>query len=180
MTAAVAVEARGSGPVNVGLAAGAMVAAILLLLGQEQVRRVEAALCASVLSLLHIAPADSMATAVTFPAQGRYVGFSVAPSCTSALLIVPFVVLTGVLLLAGRVQPRQALATAAAFAAVMVVVNEIRLVVIAVSIRAWGFPAGFDRSHVLLGSVVSTIGVAGGLLLFLRMVVPRKEGGRRA
>jgi hypothetical protein len=42
--------------------------------------------------------------------------------------------------------------------------------------RQWGYPDGFERSHVLLGSVVSTVGVAGGLLLFLRMVVPREKG----
>ncbi len=47
-----------------------------------------------------------------------------------------------------------------------------RLLVIAASMRAWGYPTGFDRSQVLLGSVVSTIGVTGGLLLFRRMVTP--------
>lgn len=163
-----------SRPVHQGLAAAAAAAAVLLVVGQEQIRRFEAVGSASLLGLLRIAPADALGTAVTFPAKGRYVGFTVAPGCTAALLIVPFFVAAGGLLLAGRVRPGRATATVAVFAAVVVAVNQLRLLVIAVSMRTWGYPDGFERSHVLLGSVVSTIGVVGGLLLFLRMVVPRR------
>jgi len=172
---------RGSrtGPVDRGLPVVAVVMALVLLAGQEQVRRAEAAACAALVSLFSSLPAESIGTAVVFPIDSRYVGFTVAPSCTAALLIVPFIVLTAVLLLARRVPPGRALATVAAFGAVVILVNQLRLLVIALSIRVWGFPAGFDHSHVLLGTVVSTIGVAGGLLLFLRMVVPRSEGSRR-
>jgi len=180
VTAAIAVGARGHRPANACLAAAAaaVAVAVLLVAGQEQVRRAEAIASAGLLTLLRIAPADSIGTAVTFPARGRYVGFTVAPGCTAALLIVPFLVVAGVLLLAGRVPPTRAAATVAVFAAVVAIVNQLRLMVIAVSMRAWGYPEGFDRSHVLLGSFVSTIGVAGGLLLFLRMVVPRQRTRR--
>jgi len=89
---------------------------------------------------------------------------------------VPFALLTALLLLAGRVQPGRAGATVALFAVVLILVNQLRLLVIILSVRGWGFETGFARSHVLLGTVVSTVGVVGGLLLFLRMVVP---AGRR-
>jgi len=176
VTAAVALGAGRSVPRHAGIAALAAAAAAGLLVGQEQVRRVEAAACATLLRVLQIAPAESIGTAVTFPAKGRYVGFTVAAGCTAALLIVPFIVVAGVLVLAGRVRPGRAAATVVAFAAVVSVINQARLVVIAVSMRAWGYPAGFDRSHVLLGTIVSTVGVSGGLLLFLRMVVPPRTG----
>ena len=175
MTAAIAVGARRSGPVNAGLAAAGLALALALVAGQEQIRRLESLGCASLLRLLHIAPAQSIGTAVTFPARGRYVGFTVAPGCTAALLIVPFIVVAAVLLLAGRVRRGRAVSTVAVFAAVVATVNQLRLLVIAQAMRSWGYPAGFDRSHVLMGSFVSTIGVAGGLLLFLRMVVPRQR-----
>lgn len=159
-----------------GLVAAATVAfAAAAVIGQAQVRKAEAIGSASLLNLLRIAPAESIGTAVTFPARGRYVGFTVAPGCTAALLVVPFLLFAGVLLVAGRVQPGRAISTVSVFAAVVVIVNQLRLLVIAVSMRAWGYPDGFDRSHVLLGSVVSTIGVTGGLLLFLRMVTPRRK-----
>ena len=175
MTAAVAVRARRSGPANAGLAAAGLAVAVALVVGQEQIRRLEAITCAGVLSLLRVDGADSMGTAVTFFAKGRYVGFRVAPGCTAALLIVPFVVVAVVLLLAGRIRPHRAAATVAVFASVIFLVNQLRFLVIAESMRAWGYPDGFERSHVLMGSFVSTIGVAGGLLLFLRMVVPRQK-----
>lgn len=179
MTAAVAVGARRSGPVNVGLAAAGAAVIVLLLVSQEQVRRGEALACGVLLRLLRIAPADSLGTAVTFPARGRYAGFTVAAGCTAALLIVPFILVAAVLLLAGRVRPGRAVATVATFSVVIFLINQLRLLVIGGAMRAWGYPAGFDRSHVLLGTIVSTIGVAGGLLLFLRMVVPRQTGVRR-
>lgn len=174
MTAVAAVGLRRGRPASAGFAAAAAAAAVLLVAGQEQVRRVEAAASAALVNLLGVAPAESLGSAVTFPAKGRLVGFTVAPGCTAALLVVPFFILAGVLLLAGRVRPRQAAATVAVFAAVVTAVNQLRLLVIAMAMRAWGYPVGFDRSHVLMGSLVSTVGVAGGLLLFLRMVVPRR------
>lgn len=177
MTAAIAAAsgARRAGPVNVGLSAAALAAAVLLVVGQEHFRRFEALTSATVLSLLRVGAADSFGTAVIFPANGLHVGFNVAAGCTAALLIVPFLLVAGVLLLAGRVPPQRAIATVAVFASVVVVINQIRLLVIAVALRSWGYPEGFERSHILMGSFVSTIGVAGGLLLFLRMVVPRRR-----
>lgn len=179
MTAAIAVGARRDGPANLGLASAGVATAVLLVAAQEPIRRLEAVTNAFFLDLLRVAPADALGTAVTFPAQGRYVGYSVAAGCTAALLVVPFVLVAVVLLLAGRVPGRRAVATVAVFAAVVTLVNQLRLTVIAASMRTWGYPEGFDRSHVLAGSLVSTIGVAGGLLLFLRMVVPRQKRPRQ-
>lgn len=179
MTAVVAVRPGRTAPHAAAFAAAAVGLAAAAVIGQEQVRRMEALSSATLLRLLMIAPAASNGTTVTFPAKGRYVGYEVAQGCTAALLVVPFFVVAGVLLMAGRVQPRRAVATVAVFTSVIFTVNQLRLVVIAVSIRAWGYPAGFDRSHVLLGSLVSTIGVAGGLLLFLRMVTSRQPPPRR-
>lgn len=178
MTAAIAVSSRRSSPANMGLAAAAVAVAVLLVAGQEQFRRFEALGSASLLSLLQVGAAQSFGTVVMFPSEGLYVGFNVATGCTAALLIVPFLVLAGVLLLAGRVAPGRAVATVAVFAAVVLVINQLRLLVIAVALRAWGYPEGFERSHILMGSFVSTVGVAGGLLLFLRMVVPRQRSHR--
>jgi exosortase/archaeosortase family protein len=176
LTAAIAPAApRRARPVNLGLAAAALAVAVLLVAGQEQFRRLEAFASASLLSLLQVGAANSYGTAVIFPADGLHVGFNVAAGCTAALLIVPFLLVAGVLLLAGRVPPHRAIATVAVFAGVVIVINQARLLVIAIALQAWGYPEGFERSHILMGSFVSTIGVAGGLLLFLRMVVPRRR-----
>ena len=178
MTAAVAGGSSRTNQQTRVFAAVAIGLAALAVLGQAQVRRGEAMGSALLLKLLNIAPAVSLGTAVTFPAKGRYVGFTVAPGCTAALLVVPFLVVAGILLLARRVQPRRAVSTMAAFTAVVVLVNQLRLLVIGSAMRVWGYPTGYDRSHILLGSLVSTIGVAGGLLLFLRMLTSRPGASR--
>ena len=69
------------------------------------------------------------------------------------------------------------MATIAVLASVVIVINQLRLLVIAVALLVWGYPLRYERSHILMGSFVSTIGVAGGLLLFLRMAVPRRRSG---
>lgn len=171
----IASPSRRFSPLNGAQAAVALAVAVGLVAGQEQYRRGEAYLSAAIVSLLRIFPADSLGTTVTFPSDGLYVGFTVSPSCTSALLIAPFALLTALLLVSGRVPPGKAAGTVGLFAVVLILVNQVRLLVIALSVRGWGFETGFGRSHVLLGTVVSTVGVAGGLLLFLRMVIPRQK-----
>jgi len=179
LTAVLASDAWRPQPRQIGWAGVALAVAAALAAVQVRIRRAEASGFAGLLRLLRIAPARSIGTAVTFPAKGRYVGLTVTAGCTAALLVIPFVVVAGVLLLAGRVQPGRATATVAVFTVVVALINQLRLLVIGAAMLAWGYPAGFDRSHVLMGSVVSTIGVVGGLLLFVRMVVPREERSRR-
>ena len=49
----------------------------------------------------------------------------------------------------------------------LVLVNQIRLAIIVVSMRAWGYETGYERSHVLIGSAVTTLGLAAVAIVFL-------------
>jgi hypothetical protein len=59
--------------------------------------------------------------------------------------------------------------------AVIFTVNQLRFAVIAWSMRTWGFVDGYERSHIFLGTLVSTLGVLAGLLLLLRQVTHERR-----
>lgn len=148
--------------------AGLAVVALLLLFGHHLVRLYEARASAFVLDLTRMGPAKSLGTAVTFRDQGRLVGFSLTAGCTSALLILPFVAVGAAIVLSGRIDPIRGLRTVALVSVVVFVINQSRFLVIAGAMRVWGYRAGYERSHVFLGSVVSTLGLIAGVLFFVR------------
>jgi exosortase/archaeosortase family protein len=155
----------------VGVAAVAV--SVALIVWQARFRVVEASVTASVLRLFHLRPADSLGTNVVFPLHGRWVGFSLTIACTAALLMVPFFLVAGLLLLARRVDSRRALIALSVATVVIFTVNQLRLLVIAGSMLAWGFQTGYERSHIFLGTVLSTIGVIVGVIIFVWMLIGR-------
>lgn len=164
-----------------GLVALAISAALLV--GQGRFRDTEARFTALVMRLVHMRPASSLGDNVVFPLHGRWVGFSLSVACTAALLLVPFFVIAGLLLLARRVDSRRAIIALVVTTAVIFLVNQLRLLVIAGSMLAWGFTTGYERSHVFLGTVLSTLGVIGGVIIFVWMLVgnpgPRQSGSKQ-
>jgi exosortase/archaeosortase family protein len=163
------------------VAAAAGVVGVALLVFQHQVRRYEATASARAVSLFGLLHAHSIGTAVVFVLRGHFVGYSLSAGCTAAFLIAPFFLLAGAaLVIAPRLPVGRTLSTLAMIAALLFVVNQARLLVIAGSMREWGFVQGYDVSHVFLGTVVSTIGVVGGLVLFLARVGFREPSRARS
>ncbi len=161
------------------VSAAALIAAIglALLVGQAQVRLVEAAASAWVLASLGIVRAHALGTVVVFHLDNGFFGFSLTPGCTAAFLISPFFfLLAGTLMAAPRIAVRRALVTLATISALLFIVNQLRFMVFAASVRAWGFQTGYERSHVFLGTIASTLGLVAALLLFLAVL----SRGRRS
>ncbi len=157
------------------VAVGLVVAAAMLALRQQNVRDLEAWVSAIVLRVVQLFPAArSIGVAVIFPLGNATVGFSVAANCTAALLISPFLLLAAILVASRRVSVRRGVGTSLVLAVILFAVNQARILVIALSMRLWGFETGYEVSHVLLGTVVSTLGVLAGLYVYARTVV----GGR--
>ncbi len=152
-------------------AAAFVLAAAFLVLGQHAFRDIEAWFSASILRVTQIFPARAIGVAVIFPVRGALVGLSISASCTAALLISPFLLLSGGLVASGRVSVGRGVSTAAVLALILFVVNQARILVIALSMRWWGFERGYEISHILLGTIVSTLGVLAGLLIFTRVLV---------
>lgn len=142
--------------------------AVVLVLEQTAVRPLEASLAARVIDIIRVAPAHTLDTVILFPTHGRFVGLTLNASCSIALLISPFCLLAGGLVLSRRTSPPRGLATLGLLVLWLLVVNQARIVIIVLSMRLWGLERGYELSHVVFGTVVSTLGVLGGLVIFVR------------
>jgi exosortase/archaeosortase family protein len=161
-------------------AAAVVVAAagLAVLFAEPQVRRLEAVASAAVFRVTSLARAHAVGTSVIFPHGSRWIGFTVAVGCSAALLIAPFFFVAAALLLSGRVSLRRGLLTLLAVSTVVWAVNQLRLLVIGASMQLWGFATGYSRSHVLAGGVLSTFGVAIGVVAFLSLLLSHRDRSR--
>lgn len=147
-------------------------AGVGVLATESHMRHVEAGVSAFLLRITHLAPvAHPTGSAVVFTQQNHWVGYSIAAGCTAALLIAPFFFVSAGLLLSGRVSVRRGLVALLIASALVWVVNQLRLLLIAASMQLWGFRTGYNRSHVLAGGVLSTFGIAIGIVLFLALMI---------
>jgi exosortase/archaeosortase family protein len=165
---------------NVPVAVAVFAGGLALLVWQAKFRVAEAAVSAWLLRVIRLRPASSLGGVVIFPLGHRWVGFSLSVACTAALLIAPFFAIAGLLLLFGRVDRRRAVGALAITSAIIFLVNQLRLMVIAASMLWWGFQTGYERSHILLGTALSTIGVIIGIVVFVWMLIDgpdRQLGG---
>ncbi|OLR89602.1 exosortase/archaeosortase family protein [Actinokineospora bangkokensis] len=108
----------------------------------------------------------------------RPFGLAMSPECTSAFLVLPLVLVAAVMIaLRPRISSRVLLALGVAAVAV-VVVNQLRILTL-VGLVGWlGTDRGYYWGHTLLGSMVSVLGGAAALVLFVRLATrkPREAG----
>jgi exosortase/archaeosortase family protein len=156
--------------VRLAAAGGLAASGVALLALQHSIREQEAHLSAWVVRASGLLAAHPFGTAVVFPLGRRFAGYSLSPGCTAAFLVAPFCFLfAGAVALAPRLPLSRAAVALGTVAAILFVVNQIRLMVIAAAIESWGFQLGYERSHVFLGTVVSTVGLVFGLVVFAFM-----------
>jgi exosortase/archaeosortase family protein len=164
-------------PINRLIAPLVAGAGILLLISESHVRHLEAGAAAGILRLTALGHAHAVGSSVIFPHHQLWIGYTVAASCTAALLIAPFFLIAALLILSGRVRIGSGLLALAAVTVIVWLVNQLRLLVIGASMRLWGFQTGYSRSHVLAGGVVSTLGVALGIAAFVALMLHERSPG---
>ncbi len=97
----------------------------------------------------------------------RPFGLQMSPECTSAFLVLPLLVVGAVMIaLRPRIAKRVLIALLIAGIAV-VVVNQLRILTLVGLIEWLGTDRGYYWGHTLLGSMVSVIGGAAALVLFV-------------
>jgi exosortase/archaeosortase family protein len=149
---------------------------VALLFTESQLRLVEAGMAAAVMRLIHLADAHALGSTVFFVHSQQWIGYTVATGCTAALLIAPFFFIGAGLLFFRRLRVRNTLLALAVITVVIWLVNQLRLLLIGASMQLWGMKTGYDRSHVLAGGVLSTVGVVFGIVAFLAFVLRDREG----
>jgi exosortase/archaeosortase family protein len=163
------------------LAAGVLCGiALSLMIYQYQFRHLEAVVAAHLYRLFTPVLAASRAPIMWFGlGTSAAYGLEITPDCSSALLIVPLCGLGMLLLIPRRLGVRRVAHALIVAATVLVAGNLLRIGIIAIAVRFGGLGAGYQLGHLILGSIVSIIGIAISLALLTFILVRRGRGGRQ-
>jgi exosortase/archaeosortase family protein len=164
-------------------AAGAVVCSVaaLALIYQDWYRGAEAALAGDAVGqwlgfpVLVARAQQTMFFAFHGTGDAHMLGLQVTLGCSSDLLIAPLLLITGLLLGLGHASAGRIVAAAAVAASIVVIVNVLRLVMIAEMVNWWGAQTGFGWGHTLFGSVLTLVGMFAALTAF---IVVFNRGGR--
>ena len=109
---------------------------------------------------------------VFFAVRSLHIGLVITPECTIALLTIPFLAATALIIWArGRILwPVTGLAAALGL---LVLVNQVRLLGIVWFVKEMGFSSGFYWGHTLVGSMITIVGLATSLATFAYLAVGR-------
>ncbi|MFE6848833.1 hypothetical protein [Streptomyces sp. NPDC057686] len=146
---------------------------ITLLYEQEAVRECEAWIAKSIVNVgsFVFAPAVAKGSTVYLHMGPTAVqGFTITPECTSAFLIAPLLLIAGVMLTTlARASMLRLICAVLAAAALLFIVNQTRVLMIAEFVRRWGVNDGYPLSHRVLGSVlvIAAVVVAYALLFII-------------
>lgn len=111
--------------------------------------------------------------------HGPAVGMQITSECTVALLLGPLFLLGAGLLAFTKARWNRLIFGLAAGMTVVVVVNQLRLAMIAVSTQHWGI-GGYDVSHKFVGTLFALAGFAAAALLMLKIGTKRTRRAAHA
>ncbi|SES37657.1 exosortase P [Actinokineospora terrae] len=145
-------------------------AAVALVVGNRLYRTAEMALASGILRLITSGGVHLVAERQTVYfglGTDHAFGLRMSPECTSAFLVLPLLVVAAVMVaLRGRIAGRVLVALLLAGIAV-VVVNQLRVLTLVGLIDWLGTDQGYYWGHTFLGSIVSVVGGAAALVLFV-------------
>jgi exosortase/archaeosortase family protein len=105
------------------------------------------------------------------------VGLVVTPECTVALLSIPFLAATALLLWQHAPIARYMTGLCIALA-LLVALNQFRLLVIAWFVLGMGYPQGYYWGHTVVGSIITIFGLAATLAVYMALTVWRTPASR--
>ncbi|GAA0627758.1 exosortase P [Kutzneria viridogrisea] len=157
--------------------------AVALVLGHRIYRTAEIALAGGVISLV-----TSSGVRVVPDRQTVYfglttdtpLGLQMTPECTSAFLLVPLIVVAAVMIALRPRIARRVLFSLGVAALALVVVNQLRILTLVGLVNWLGIDQGYYLGHTLLGSMVSVIGGAAALVLFVWLATRGPKSERAA
>lgn len=152
---------------------------LLTALRLRQVRLAEAFSASWLAGLIGIHPGRLNATVWVQTPDQWPAGINIVNGCSVGLLIIPLAVVTGLMLVTGRVRIRSALVAFALAATVVTLLNQLRYVITLFAIHRWGFAEGYGQTHVLVGSLVSSVGIIVATATLTVVLLRMGDGDRR-
>ncbi|NYE95984.1 exosortase/archaeosortase family protein [Psychromicrobium silvestre] len=105
---------------------------------------------------------------VTIP-PGQLIAFNITFECTVLLLILPLTALSALLLAFTKTSWTRVASGLLVSSAVVLVINQLRLALIAFTTQTWGLDFGYQIGHRFIGSLIALFGFALGFLIVLRI-----------
>jgi exosortase/archaeosortase family protein len=148
-------------------------AALWLAIENDTFRRFEAAAITPVTNLATGLHRTQTTKTVVFFALGtpRAFGLDVTNECTSALLLIPLLVMMGSFAVFTQLSMRRQLVALFVGAFLILAVNAFRVALIAWATWKYGYDPGYTYSHVFVGSAFSLVGFVGAMLIALWILV---------
>jgi exosortase/archaeosortase family protein len=143
-------------------------------------RGFEAALASHVVAFATSMPAGPIPHTPTFwftVAPHHEMGLQITPACTVVLMMTPFLIATAFLVWRRSSTARPLVACAIAIA-MLLVVNQLRILAIILFVLHMGFNGGFYWGHTLLGSLITIFGGSATLVMYVLIAVRRGTPGR--
>lgn len=170
---------RSSRAVRVAAGVVLLATAAVMLVWQEQVRHSEIAIAGLWFDLVLSGTTHTNDDVIYFTwSGGPLIGMRDTWECTVALLAGPMCAIGGVLLGLTRMPWHRLLAGLGVALGLLVVVNQLRLAMIAFSLQGWGLP-GYELSHKTLGSIFAIAGFVIAAGVFLKIAGGSAERPRR-
>jgi exosortase/archaeosortase family protein len=148
-------------------------AALWLAIQNDTFRRFEAEAITPVTNLATGLHRTQTTKTVVFFALGtpRAFGLDVTNECTSALLLIPLLVMMGSFAVFTQLSMRRQLTALFVGAFLILAVNALRVALIAWATWKYGYDPGYTYSHVFVGSAFSLVGFVGAMLVALWILV---------
>jgi exosortase/archaeosortase family protein len=163
------------------LAVGCGLIALAALVAHEdlKIRSFEAWLAGRVIAAGARVPTTAVPKLATvwFGIRTTRIGLVITPECTIALLMIPFLVATALIVWMRR-RVTLPLAGLSAALVLLVGVNQVRLLGIVWFVKEMGFQSGYYWGHTLVGSMITIVGLAGSLATFAYLGVCRGRSTR--
>ena len=151
----------------------------LIVVRATQVRGLEALTCEPLIAILTVGSHHTMAVGdvVYFGLQSSAaVGLQITNECSTAVLIIPFLLIMGGVGLRPTVRVSRVVLATLAGIGMLLAVNVIRIGGIGWATYHWGTTDGYRWSHLVIGSLLALAGFALSVLVALRILV---RGGDR-
>ncbi|AUI64963.1 exosortase/archaeosortase family protein [Amycolatopsis sp. BJA-103] len=107
-------------------------------------------------------------------------GLRMTPECSSAFMLLPLLLVTAAMLYFRPRNAKRLFVSLAISAAVVILVNQMRVLAIVGLVNWLGVDEGYYWGHTLLGSMVSVIGGAVALVLFVWLGTRKPRAEREA
>lgn len=146
---------------------------VALIVFQKEYRHLEAELAAQLFGnggVQTYAVPDAGVVIFTL-SNHKVFGLEISPECSSAFLIAPFTAIGAAMLWRRRLHPGRVGLGVALAALLLVLCNQLRVALIASLIDQFGLREGYKWGHLVLGSLLSILFIAGSLALLLWIVV---------